>query len=379
LALDAEDQVPPLLDEHSFVNLSSSSSEDSATHNPLGILDIAPQTQSASSELHLDQPVLPLGEGLLNILQAYSAQDDSLDVSSENISSASNINNSASLDGADMEEDVFLPDNVNVASPNEAHLQLMLGKVQTHFFPIPEEHDLTRKLSSEGLCLWEKYFAPNMHESQKKSNYSVVDIPVSWINFITLMLLTPEKFDWAKSFLSSQLWHILKEPLNNETFVQFAIPDKCVTSKAPSCSSMPAIEEENSLSTLAVDNTITPKRKRRDGKAALVESEVRRSPRLVLLNEGYKNHATCANKNCITCNAAPPIMSSKVVKNLALSFCKVAEETVEKNILKKSKTTGGDNQVSGAQGTIGHRKKPSEKGQDKTVVLAHQAKKKTLK
>jgi hypothetical protein len=120
---------------------------------------------------------------------------------------------------------------------------------------------------------------------------------------------------------------------------------------------MPAIEEENSLSTLAVDNTITPKRKRRDGKAALVESEVRRSPRLVLLNDGYKNHATCANKNCITCNVAPPIMSSKVVKNLALSFCKVAEETVEKNILKKSKTTGGDIQVSGAQGTIGHRKK----------------------
>jgi hypothetical protein len=228
-----------------------------------------------------------------------------------------------------------------------------------------------------------------MHESQKKNNYSVVDIPVSWINFIALMLLTPEKFDWAKSFLSSQLWHILKEPLNNETFVQFAVPDKCVTSKAPSCSSMPAIEEENSLSTLAVDNTITPKRKRRDGKAALVETELRRSPRLVLLNDGYKNHKYCADKNCLTCNAAPPIMSSKVVKNLAMSFCKVSEETVEKNILKKNKQPGGDNQVTSTQGTIGHRKnknpsasahnKTSEKEQDKSVVLAQQAKRKAPK
>jgi hypothetical protein len=36
----------------------------------------------------------------------------------------------------------------------------------------------------------------------------------------------------------------------------------------------------------------SPKRKRRESKIPLVESEVRRSPRLVLLNEGFKNHAT---------------------------------------------------------------------------------------
>jgi hypothetical protein len=177
-----------------------------------------------------------------------------------------------------MDDNVFLPDNVNIASPNVAHLQLMLGRVQTHFFPIPEEHDLTRKISPEGMHLGEKYFAPHMHESQDQSNTTVVDIPVSWINFITLMLLTPEKFDWAKSFLSSQLWNILKEPMNNENFVQFAIPDKCATTKAPTCFSLPDLEEEHSPSSLAEDTLITPKRKRREGKAALVESEVRRSP-----------------------------------------------------------------------------------------------------
>jgi hypothetical protein len=82
-------------------------------------------------------------------------------------------------------------------------------------------------------------------------------------------------------------------------------------------------------------------------------------------------------------------MSSKVVKNLAMSFCKVSEETVEKNILKKNKQPGGDNQVTSTQGTIGHRKnknpsasaqnKTSEKEQDKSVVLAQQAKRKAPK
>jgi hypothetical protein len=35
-----------------------------------------------------------------------------------------------------------------------------------------------------------------------------------------------------------------------------------------------------------------------------------------------------------------------VVKNLAMSFCKVPEEAVEKSILKRSKNLGGENQAS---------------------------------
>jgi hypothetical protein len=97
----------------------------------------------------------------------------------------------------------------------------------------------------------------------------------------------------------------------------------------------------------------TPKWKRREGKGALVESEVRRSPRLVLLNDGYKNHANCSDKHCLTCNAAPPMINSKVVKNLAISFCKVPEETVDKKILKKNKVSGGDNKTTVPPGVIG--------------------------
>lgn len=83
--------------------------------------------------------------------------------------------------------------------------------------------------------------------------------------------------------------------------------------------------------------TLSPKRKRRDGKVPLVESEVRRSPRLTLLNDGFKNHDNCVDKNCLVCNAAPPLIHNKVVKFLAASFCKVEEEGMEKRLLKKNK------------------------------------------
>jgi hypothetical protein len=138
----------------------------------------------------------------------------------------------------------------------------------------------------------------------------------------------------------------------------------------------------------------TPKRKRREGKGALVESEVRRSPRLVLLNDGYKNHANYSDKQCLTCNAAPPMINTKVVKNLAISFCKVSEETVDKNILKKHKAAVGDNKTMVPPGVIGQKKssssssntstgskdKPIEKkGKNKPAAIEQLAKRKNPK
>jgi hypothetical protein len=237
------------------------------------------------------------------------------------------------------------------------------------------------------MALWEKYFAPNMIGSSDTPNFSMVDIPVSWFNFITLMLLTPEKFDWTKGFLSSQLWGILKEPLLKEDTVRFAIPDQCVTTKAPSCVSLSEIDDLPFPSSLSEDALITPKRKRREGKIPLVESEVRRSPRLVLLNDGYKNHVNCSDRHCLTCNAAPPIINSKVVKNLAMSFCKVPGETVEKRILKKSKLPVEENKHAEPKGVIGTRKSkiatsaPQNKstGQEKSAGFVQQTKKKAPK
>jgi hypothetical protein len=79
-----------------------------------------------------------------------------------------------------------------------------------------------------------------------------------------------------------------------------------------------------------------PKRKRR-GNAPLVDTEVRRSPRIIELNEGFKSHSSCKDKNCLSCSSAPLDLKSKIVKNLATSFCKVEEENLISKLMKKVK------------------------------------------
>jgi hypothetical protein len=83
------------------------------------------------------------------------------------------------------------------------------------------------------------------------------------------------------------------------------------------------------------------------------------------------------------------MINSKVVKNLAISFCKVPEETLEKKILKKNKVSGGDNKTTEPGGVIGQKKtknastssknKPSEKGNNKPAVMEQLIKKKAPK
>jgi hypothetical protein len=308
------------------VQISSSSSEGTSFQGPAESEILSAVALPITNSPHLEQP---LGEGLSNIIQAYPVEEETEENFAQPENNDTYLGTSESQGAQLIEDSLFLPDNVQLVPPNEAHLQLTLGRVQTHFLPIPEEHDLTRKMSTTGLLLWEKFFAPHLH-ADGKSNKAIVDIPVSWFNFVTLMLLTPEKFDWTKHFLSSQLWEILKEPISTEDSIKFVIPDSCTSTKAPVCITMSVQEEGFSPPTSKEALPSTPKRKRREGKGALVESEVRRSPRLVLLNDGYKNHANCSDKHCLTCNAAPPMINTKVVKNLAISFCKVSEETVDR-------------------------------------------------
>jgi hypothetical protein len=71
---------------------------------------------------------------------------------------------------------------------------------------------------------------PTYSDSSDAAGEKVLEIPVSCFNFITLMLLTPEKFDWAKNFLNTALWEILMEEERNSEKISFVIPDKCTVS-----------------------------------------------------------------------------------------------------------------------------------------------------
>jgi hypothetical protein len=118
-----------------------------------------------------------------------------------------------------------------------AHLQI--GMVETFLFPL-EDKD---KFSEEGLKLWDQSFAPHIQKTSVDNMHQVLEIPVSWFNFITLMLLTPEKFDWTKNFLNSALWKILLDNGNEskedtisfskEDTISFIIPDKCSMTQVP--------------------------------------------------------------------------------------------------------------------------------------------------
>jgi hypothetical protein len=76
---------------------------------------------------------------------------------------------------------------------------------RTFFFLVKDQHSLCESFSEEGLQLWEKYFAPDIDSGLFGKNQDL-QIPVSWFNFITLMLVTPERFDWTVHFLNSSLW-----------------------------------------------------------------------------------------------------------------------------------------------------------------------------
>jgi hypothetical protein len=134
-----------------------------------------------------------LGMGVQNLMLAY--QDAKLSSEDENMAVANSGDNNANIQEADS-EDFY---HFNEVEPELAHIHL--GRVETFFPPVKmSDNPQEMHFSEEGMQLWDKYFAPHIDKKAK-----VIHIPANRFNFITLMLVTPEKFDWAKNFLRSSL------------------------------------------------------------------------------------------------------------------------------------------------------------------------------
>lgn len=73
-----------------------------------------------------------------------------------------------------------------------------------------------------------------------------------------------------------------------------------------------------------------------------MESQVRRSCILAQLHKGFRKN-DCVNKNCLACNADPPVIAGKIVKNLNVTFGKVNTKGTSKEKLltvpKRTKQT----------------------------------------
>jgi hypothetical protein len=128
--------------------------------------------------------------------------------------------------------------------------------------------------------------------------------------------MNPTSFQWGKSFLGSKAWNIILKDKNIETTITFSLPLKCPNQDRPHCSSQAEIthtenepDAESTLTKLPIPpqsfaSTSALHLKRKNSKAPMVVSEVRRSGRLKGKSNGFKS-ASCPSRNCLCCTAEP--------------------------------------------------------------------------
>jgi hypothetical protein len=149
------------------------------------------------------------------------------------------------------------------------------------------------------------------------------------------MLFTPINYTWSKEFLHSNAINLLDD---DNGLITFSIPPKCPTNGQPPCVTDsilgPLAEKEGQANemvakkegqtdvqaemVMAKNAKATPKKR---GLTPLSEKEVRTSERFKNKNNGFKS-SSHSDKRCICCSPSPPTMSTKLIKNLGIQFCK---------------------------------------------------------
>ena len=67
----------------------------------------------------------------------------------------------------------------------------------------------------------------------------------------------------------------------------------------------------------------------------MVDTDVRRSPRLRAKTRGFKN-SSCSSKNCLACNATPPGLPLNLIKAIGVDACMITPGTItEQSLLSK--------------------------------------------
>lgn len=241
--------------------------------------------------------------------------------------------------------------------------------------------------NADGIRLWSKYFAPAGHCAQ-------FEITQCWSDFFTLLLLNPSRFDWAKSYITSKAWNIIVDQCPEKQGRKFVIPLKCPTEAAPrwvieeieeETVDMHVSQQEATLncetteqvctvlepttpisqlgSTSKAATTSTLHMKRKAMKVPIVDSDLRRSDRIKKVNNGFKGK-TCMEKYCICYSTEPPTLSSKVIRNLGETLCKISPGVIsDEALLHKPKTAVKKQKQSGI--TKGKAKNSRKNNDDK--------------
>jgi hypothetical protein len=233
--------------------------------------------------------------------------------------------------------------------------------------------------------LWAYHFA---HLCPSKG----VQVLRSWREFFTNALLHPNRFVWAKTFLESKAWEMTVSDKGDEMCFSFTIPANCPLQKPMGCSDTHdhMLRGIECLGTQDMSpesqKLLTPQKqvnvpndsmstsalllKRKQSKAPIVDTEVRRSERLKGKHQGYKSNS-CLGRVCFCRNIEAPTLSTKVIKNLGKDFCHIPGEKLNEEMLKKKSL---------AKKTAGPRAKQGKKGsQDQVDQNDELPKKKNMK
>jgi hypothetical protein len=151
-------------------------------------------------------------------------------------------------------------------------------------------------------------------------------------HLFTIKLLKEEKFQWAKSFLTSSGWLSIQQEDATLDGLQFSITLECPIShaicygiedvsnsqsnfqfeseKASGSQVVPHTPEQNNISEQhSSSTTLLLPRKRKGRQLVLVDTELRRSLRIKPFNTGFKSSG-CGRKNCLGYELEPPSLST---------------------------------------------------------------------
>jgi hypothetical protein len=191
-----------------------------------------------------------------------------------------------------------------------------------------------------------------------------------WAPLFTSLLLSPGNYKWAKSFIESEAWDFFSKSL---TTTLIKVPDHCldqnihcIKSSQSSRVVLAEIDVDKSnqndqssrvmLAETAVDESnqhdqaastelakeecqfkeaVTGKKDRKK-RNPVVESEVRRSPRLKDNNKGFKP-GSCVSRKCSTCSPTPPDLSLDLIRKLGTNLCQIEDDLLTESSLNQKK------------------------------------------
>jgi hypothetical protein len=87
------------------------------------------------------------------------------------------------------------------------------------------------KQKADSIRPWAKFFSPT-------NNMKGFKIPKVWRDFLTVILLNPSRFEWARSFVVSKAWQYILQDRDSEGMVTFSIPNNCRVDKELLCSNI---------------------------------------------------------------------------------------------------------------------------------------------